>query len=205
MSRPARFSEDQILDASRGLVVESGPAALTMTAVAGLLGAPSGSLYHRFSGRDTLAAALWIRAVRRFQSGYLGELSNPDPLTAALGAAGHVVSWSRDNLGDARLLLLLRGGDLVNGTWPQALRDENLRLQRRLSDAIARLQGAFGASDPESRHRVTFAVIDAPYAAVRPALLAGLPPPESADTLVAQTVEHILDPLVAANRTGGVP
>ena len=127
VSRPAKFSEEQILDVSRDLVVQSGPATLTMTAVARLLGAPSGSLYHRFPGRDTLAAALWIRGVRRFQSGYLARLSNPDPLEAALGAAGHVVSWSRANLSDARLLLQFRSSDLVHGPWPQTLRDENLQ------------------------------------------------------------------------------
>jgi hypothetical protein len=50
---------------------------------------------------------------------------------------------------------------------------------------------------------VSFAVIDVPYAAVRPALLAGLPPPDTADALVAQTVEHILEPLVETHRNGG--
>jgi len=196
--RPARFSEDQILDVSRGLVVKSGPAALTMTAVARLLGAPSGSLYHRFPGRDTLAAALWLRVVRRFQSGYLAELGNPDPLMAALGAAGHVVTWSRANLGDARLLLLFRSSDLVHGTWPKTLRDENLELQHQLETGIRHLQAAFGAIEPAGRHRVSFAVIDVPYAAVRPALLAGKRPPDSTDVLVAETVERILMPLVAA-------
>ncbi|MDH3397031.1 MAG: TetR/AcrR family transcriptional regulator [Acidimicrobiia bacterium] len=198
MSRPARFSEDQILDVSRGLVVQSGPMALTMTAVARLLGAPSGSLYHRFPGRDTLAAALWLRGVRRFQSGYLAKLGNPDPLIAALGAASHVVTWSRANLGDARLLMQFRSSDLVHGPWPKTLRDENLRLQHQLENGIRGLQAAFGAIEPAWRHRVSYAVIDVPYAAVRPALLAGQPPPDSTDVLVAETVEHTLKPLVAA-------
>jgi len=196
--RPAKFSEDQILDVSRDLVVESGPAALTVTAVARLLGAPSGSLYHRFAKRDTLAAALWLRVVRRFQSGYLAKLADPDPLIAALGAAGHVVTWSRANLGDARLLLLFRGSDLVHDTWPKTLREEYLKLQHQLEAGIRDLQAAFGATDPAGRHRVSYAVIDVPYAAVRPALLAGRHPPDSTDVLVAETVEHTLRPLVAA-------
>ena len=202
MSRPAKFSEDQILDVSRDLVVQSGPATLTMTAVARLLGAPSGSLYHRFPGRDTLAAALWIRGVRRFQSGYLAKLGNPDPLKAALGAAGHVVTWSRANLSDARLLLQFRSSDLVHGPWPQTLRDENLRFQHQLETGIRDLQAAFGATEPAERHRVSYAVIDVPYAAVRPALLAGKRPPDSTDVLVAETVEHTLKPFVCDDRKG---
>jgi len=202
VSRPAKFSEDQILDVSRDLVVQSGPATLTMTAVARLLGAPSGSLYHRFAGRDTLAAALWIRGVRRFQSGYLAKLANPDPLEAALGAAGHVVTWSRANLNDARLLLQFRSSDLVHGPWPQTLRDENLRLQGQLETGIRDLQAAFGATGAAARHRVSFAVIDVPYAAVRPALLAGKRPPDSTDVLVAETVEHTLKPFVCGDRKG---
>ncbi|MDH3190774.1 MAG: TetR/AcrR family transcriptional regulator [Acidimicrobiia bacterium] len=198
MSRPAKFNEDQILDVSRDLVVQSGPATLTMTAVARLLGAPSGSLYHRFPGRDTLAAALWIRGVRRFQSGYLAKLANPDPLEAAQEAAGHVVTWSRANLSDARLLLQFRSSDLVHGPWPQTLRDENLRLQHQLETGIRDLQAAFGATEPAERHRVSFAVIDVPYAAVRPALLAGKRPPDSTDVLVAETVESTLTPFFAA-------
>ena len=198
MSRPAKFSEDAILDVSRDLVIESGPAALTVTAVARLLGAPSGSLYHRFAKRDTLAAALWLRVVRRFQSGYLAKLADLDPLIAALGAAGHVVTWSRANLDDARLLLLFRGRDLVHDTWPKTLREENRTLQHQLEAGIRDLHAAFGASDPAGRHRVSYAVIDVPYAAVRPALLAGRQPPDSTDVLVAETVEHTLRPLLAA-------
>ncbi len=202
MPRPAKFSEDQILDVSRDLVVQSGPATLTMTAVARLLGAPSGSLYHRFPARDTLAAALWIRGVRRFQNGYLAKLSNPDPLNAALGAAGHVVTWSRANLSDARLLMQFRSSDLVHGPWPQALRHENFRLQHQLEAGIGDLQTAFGATEPAERHRVSYAVIDVPYGAVRPALLAGKPPPDSTDVLVAETVEHTLKPFLSGDWKG---
>ncbi|MDH3308920.1 MAG: TetR/AcrR family transcriptional regulator [Acidimicrobiia bacterium] len=202
MSRPAKFSEDQILDVSRDLVVQSGPGTLTMTAVARVLGAPSGSLYHRFPGRDTLAAALWIRGVRRFQSGYLARLADPDPLEAALGAAGHVVTWSRANLSDARLLLQFRSSDLVHGPWPETLRDEHRRLQHQLETGIRHLQAAFGATEPVERHRVSYAVIDVPYAAVRPALLAGKRPPDSTDVLVAETVAHTLTPFVCGDRNG---
>lgn len=197
MARPAKFTTDEILDASRGLVIESGPAAMTMTAVAGRLSAPSGSLYHRFAGRDDLAAALWLRCVERFQDGYLAALGASRPLDAALRAAQHVVAWSRTNSDDAQILLLLRSGDLLHRTWPDGLRNHNLDLQRRLSRGLSNLESAFGATDDDARHRVRFAVVDVPYAAVRPSLLAGRTPPRSTDALVAETVSLVLGPLVA--------
>ncbi len=196
MARPVKFGAERILDASRELVVGSGPAALTMTAVAGTLGAPSGSLYHRFATRDALAAALWVRTVRRFQEGYLIRLRDPDPLTAALGAAAHVVTWSRDHLEDARLLLLFRSRDLLRGDWPAASKRDTETLRRRLRAGLDDLQAALGARNPDARQRVSFAVVDVPYAAVRPFLVAGRPPPRAVDGLVAETVEHVLGPLI---------
>lgn len=200
MPRPVKFTEEQILDVSRNLVVDEGPTALTMMAVGRALAAPSGSLYHRFPSVDVLAASVWIRAVERFQEGYLVEIARTDPLQAALGAAAHVVSWSRANLNDARLLLQFRSRDLRHGSWPEALRKEDRRLQRRVGAAVRSLQARFGAGDEASRHRVSFAVIDLPYAAVRPALVAGRPPLPTTDALVADTVTHVLQPLVDRQR-----
>jgi hypothetical protein len=98
------------------------------------------------------------------------------------------------------LLLQFRSSDLVHGPWPKTLRDENLRLQYQLESGIGDLQAAFGATEPAERHRVSYAVIDVPYAAVRPALRAGKRPPDSTDALVAETVEHTLKPFVCGDR-----
>lgn len=48
MGRAARYSEDGMLDAAAALLVDGGPPALTAVGVARRLGAPSGSVYHRF-------------------------------------------------------------------------------------------------------------------------------------------------------------
>lgn len=195
MARPSKYSVEDLLDVSRDIVVESGPAALTVSAVARIVGAPSGSLYHRFASRDELAAALWVRSVRHFQEAYLSRLDDPDPLKASLEAAVHVVTWSRANLNEARLLVLFRGDDLVLAAWPEHLRTERRRLRRELSDGIKALQDALGATTVDQRRRVTFGIVDVPYAAVRPALLAGQAPPESTESLVIETVRHALRPL----------
>ena len=69
MPRPAKFTEDQILDSALRLVAEGGPGAATIAGIAGLLGAPVGSIYHRFRSRDLLLARFWIRTIKDFQKG----------------------------------------------------------------------------------------------------------------------------------------
>jgi AcrR family transcriptional regulator len=94
-----------MLDAARDLILEGGPAAASARAVSLALGAPSGSIYHRFPRRDDLVAATWLRAQDRFLDAYLGALSGEDPLQAAVAAADTVLVWSLANSSDAALLL----------------------------------------------------------------------------------------------------
>ncbi len=180
--------------------MEAGPAATTMTAVAKHLGAPSGSLYYRFAGRDDLVATLWLRCVRRFLDGYVSALDQASPLDAALSAVRFVVEWSRGHVDDARVLLLLRSDDLLSGSWPEELRAENVRLQDRLNDAVGGLEATFGAANGAASERVRFAVVDLPYAAVRRPLLAGHAPSPAIDELVVETATHMLEPLVATRK-----
>jgi AcrR family transcriptional regulator len=195
MPRPARFTAEAILDSSLALVSERGPSALTITAAADRLGAPSGSIYHRFSGRAALAGALWLRSVRRFQAGFLSALDDPDPMRAARRAAMHVVRWSRDNPSEARLLLLHRSEDLAHTDWPRDLRAENAALRKQLERAIGELCTSLAARDSGSRRRVRFAVVDIPYAAVRQSLAAGGRLHPSLDGLVEEAVTALLAPL----------
>ena len=195
MSRPAKFSAEAILDTSLALVSERGPSALTITAVAERLGAPSGSIYHRFSGRDVLAATLWLRSLRRFQAGFLSALYDPDPLRAARRAAMHVLRWSRGNPSEARLLFLHRSEDLAYAGWPQDLRDENAALRKQLENAIAGLCKSLAAPDSDFRRRIRFAVVDIPYAAVRQSLAAGGRLHPSLDGLAEEAVTALLAPL----------
>ncbi|MFE3937072.1 TetR family transcriptional regulator, partial [Streptomyces goshikiensis] len=63
MARPPRFDTDQLLDAAVALAAAGGPAAVTMSAVAQAVGAPSGSVYHRVAGRPARHAEVWVRSV----------------------------------------------------------------------------------------------------------------------------------------------
>src|SRR5262245_17805654 len=98
VARPVKYDTARLLDAAARLAAESGPAAVTMSAVAAAAGAPNGSMYHRFAGRPALLAETWLRAVEAFQAGYLAALEGPDPLDSAAAAARYIVEWSRDHL-----------------------------------------------------------------------------------------------------------
>jgi AcrR family transcriptional regulator len=190
MPMPARYSTDELLDAALALFVEGGLHAVTMAGVARAVGAPSGSLYHRFAGRSALLASLWLRAVDRFQEGYLEALTAPVPVGAAHRAAAHVLRWVREHPVEALLLLTHGPDDVLEPDTPAEFTSRHDAARRRLEDALAQLRSRLPGQVSPTRLR--FAVIDLPYAAVRPYLQQGQPLPAEVDELVAETLDAVL-------------
>jgi AcrR family transcriptional regulator len=197
VARPAKYSSDDILDVAGALVRRSGPASLSVSAVAHSLGAPSGSIYHRFESRDVLAASLWLRTIERFQTGGLIALANEDPREAVRASAAFVLSWSRDHLDDAQLLLLYRSRDLLVGPWPAALRHRNRRQRQALDRVVRDLGERLGAVTKADRRRVLFALFDIPYGAVRGPLGRGRAPEPELDEIVDDAVCAAIDGISA--------
>jgi AcrR family transcriptional regulator len=192
MGRPPRFGPDQILDGAARLLAAGGPPAATTAAVARAIGAPSGSVYHRFASRDLLLARLWVRTVGRFQAVFLAALADPDLDRAAVGAALAVPGWCREHPDEARVLLLHRRGDLV-GRWPDELDAELAGLDDRLAAALrGHAEARYGRAGETELARVAFALVDVPYAAVRRHLAAGADPPPHVDALVREAVTALL-------------
>ena len=193
MPRPAKFTEGQILDAALRLVAEGGPGAATIAGIAGLLGAPVGSIYHRFRSRDLLLARLWMRTIKNFQGGFLEALGVDDVDEAALGAALYNVRWTREHLNEARVLLLYRREELAE-RWPEELGEElatiNADVEAAVRNHARRRYG--GAVDAAALRRVVFALVDVPYAVGRRHLIQGEPPPPLADELVTETLQCVL-------------
>lgn len=176
MGRTAKYTDQDILDAALGLVAEDGAHAATVVAIAKRLGAPSGSIYHRFASRDLILAALWIRTVKRFQRGFLEALSCDEPLDAAMRAVSHVLQWSADHRREAKVLTLYRREDL-GALWPEELGDELATLNDDVKHAVAAFAAAhYGQVDPATLGKAQFALIEIPYAAVRH-IIRGEPPP----------------------------
>lgn len=191
MGRPARFDADQLLDAALVLAAAKGPAAVSMSAVATRVGAPSGSLYHRFPSRPALLGSLWLRTAGRFQVGFLAALAGEDPGAAGLAAAAHTVAWSREHENEARLLL--HGADeLEMRTWPEPFGRRHRREQAKVAAAIADLAERLGADGEEGLERIVLATVELPLALVRRRLRAGEPIPATAEQTIEPAVRSLL-------------
>jgi AcrR family transcriptional regulator len=192
MGRPAKFSTEQILDTTAQLVAEGGPGLATVAGIAERLGAPTGSIYHRFDSRDLLLARLWIRTARRAQEGFVVALSQDDVGTAAVDAALHIPRWSRSNVDDACVMVLYRREQLAE-QWPEELGDELATLNDAIKAAVRSfVRRRFGSVTKANLDVTSFALLDVPNAAVRRHLIMGNPPPLSVDELVARTCQCIL-------------
>ncbi|MDN3028928.1 TetR/AcrR family transcriptional regulator [Streptomyces sp. S.PB5] len=77
------------LDATRHLLVEEGPGALTLRRIAGEVGCTTKVVYTMFGGKDGLAEALYLDGFARFRELLLGIPVQDDPVAhlRALGAA----------------------------------------------------------------------------------------------------------------------
>ncbi|MEV5596850.1 helix-turn-helix domain-containing protein [Streptomyces sp. NPDC052496] len=192
MARPPLFDTTLLLDAAVRLAAEAGPAGVTMSAVAAAVGAPSGSVYHRFAGRPALLAEVWLRTVERFQEGYFAALrSAPDPLAAGTAAARHVVAWSRAHPQEAALLLY-GARDFGRDGWPAEYTERADRGHRRVRDSVRALARDLGARTPQDAERVSLAVIDVPLSLVRRHLRGGTPLPGHAEDLAEECAAALL-------------
>jgi AcrR family transcriptional regulator len=193
VGRRELHSADSILDAAGELVLSGGARATTMDRLVALSGAPKGSIYHRFGTLDDVLAALWLRAVRRSQAGFLAELDADDPVEAAVAAALSLVDFAAAAPRDAALLAAVRLEDLVTGVADAGLRAElaavNAPLGRELGALTARLTGG---TDRAAVEAVTCAVVDLPLGALRRYLLAGSPSPPGLRALLEAAVRAAL-------------
>src|ERR1700730_15001362 len=104
MAPPRKHETDVILDAARALVLDGGPRAASVAAIAKSSGAPPGTLYHRFGNRDGILMAAWLRALDRFQARAM-PAEGDTPGRTAVAMAVSAVGFARELPEDARLLL----------------------------------------------------------------------------------------------------
>lgn len=199
MARPARFSADDVLDATLRGVVEHGPG-VTVAQVAAQLGGPVGSIYHRFGSREELTARLWLRSIGRFQEGMLALGGAADPHEALVASARHVVRYCSDHPDEALALRLHRQDRLLaDARLPEPLRAEvagvNERLDAVQAELAARRYGRPDSRDPADLRRVVLATRVAPYGLIRPWLGGPLDPElEDAAAVTAAAILALGDP-----------
>jgi AcrR family transcriptional regulator len=171
MAPPRKHETDVILDAARALVLDGGPRAASVAAIAKASGAPAGTLYHRFGNRDGIVIATWLRALQRFQAQALAAGSDT-ALDTALGTATAMavatVSFARELPEDARLLLTIRPGDLLDGQPDAAFRETLAAMNAPLIERLGALaRKLYGRNNSRSVDAVARAIVDLPYAVVR--------------------------------------
>ncbi|BBX24710.1 hypothetical protein MTER_41210 [Mycolicibacter terrae] len=189
MPMPGKFTADDFIDAAIGLILAGGPGAATATAVAQAVGAPSGSVYHRFPTRHDLLAQAWLTPVRRFQADFLPLLAaDGDPVEIGVAAARHVLRWSADHKEAAALLARYSRSDFVSTDCSAAVVADADALDRRAAEALAGFLARFPAAD---RDRVRLAVIDAPLALVRRSFAAEGPDADTGE-LAADVARRLL-------------
>ncbi|MEU4344376.1 TetR/AcrR family transcriptional regulator [Nocardia sp. NPDC023852] len=168
MAPPRKHHTDVILDAARTLVLADGPRAASVAAIAEASGAPVGTLYHRFGNRDGVLTAAWLRALRRFQDRTLAAAEDPDPVEAGVAMTLAALRFGRELPDDAKLLLNLRPGDLVDAGPDEEFRGTLARMNAPLIHQLRRIAGAlFGRDGDREIDAVSRAIVDLPYAALR--------------------------------------
>jgi AcrR family transcriptional regulator len=192
VGRP-RHSDQGILDAAGEVLLESGPRAATIDAIARASGAPKGSIYYRFKSRDEIFASLWIRAAERFQEALLAFVDEDDPLEATVKGALAVYDFCDTRRADARLLMSFRKEDLWGEGLPASLRTRLRELNRPLGraqrDMAIRLYGEDG---PRALERLWRAVFDIPFGLAREPVTAGAPLPAGARADLERAVRAVL-------------
>jgi AcrR family transcriptional regulator len=193
MPRPPKFDDEQILAAAGRLIARNGPSGATIGAIARAVGAPIGSIYHRFDSRDVLLARVWLRAAAAFQSAFFERLAVQGPREAGLAAALYMAERVREHPREARLLLLHRQQDFVDRGWPVATRREAEELRRQVDRELrAFTRRLCGREDAPTIRIVTYAVLDAPFAAVRRHVAADEDPPRYVDVLIRTAYESVI-------------
>ena len=194
MPRAAKFAEHQILAAAGRIIATHGPSGATIEAIARAVGAPTGSIYHRFDSRDILLAEVWLRAASAFQAAFFERLAESPPREAGLAAALYMAQRVREHPREARLLLLHRREDFVDRGWPAAMRRRTEQLGHQVETELCAFSRRLcGREDRRTVRIVTYAVLEAPFAAVRRHVAANESPPPYVDVLVRVTYEAVMD------------
>ena len=162
------------------LAAESGPAGVTMSAVAAAVGAPSGSMYHRFAGRPALLAEVWLEAAMHFQeSGTSPRSATRAPSPERVAATGRR-RWTGPTRRTRRSWVTAPRTS-AQRTRPDAATARLAAGNRHTARAIRALARRLGATDTPDVDRVTAVVLDLPYGLVQRHLRSGQIPRHAAD------------------------
>lgn len=166
MAKRALYSSEDILAAAVGAVAHRGHAA-TVADVTAILGAPSGSIYHRFPTREALFVSAWIKCVHDFQDTLTTVSGIDDPLEAIVETGLLIPRFCRKHPAEARTLTLYRHAELLANP-PKGLHDDLAGLNDPVAAHITGLtRRRFGEASPRRLELIALACRETPYGMVR--------------------------------------
>lgn len=167
MPRPRVHDPDVVLDAAETLAARSGPAAVTVRAVAAATGMSNGALYHTFGSRAGVLGRAWLRGAHRFLEVLreLADSASADPVEAIVAAAEAPSVFAERYPGSARLVLTVSREELLGAELPAELADRIAATERQLIDLLIGLaMRRWGRSDRRAVEVLTTCLVDLPTA-----------------------------------------
>ncbi|MVU82488.1 TetR family transcriptional regulator [Nocardia sp. ET3-3] len=166
MPRPRIHDLDLVLDAAETLAVASGPAAVTIRAVATATGASNGALYHSFGSRAELVGRTWIRAAHRFLALQADMVADAgDGIDAVLAAATAPAEFAARHPASTQLLFKIRRADLLGEDIPEPVRAELDATQTTLVELMKTLaRRLWDRADAAAVDTLTICLVDLPTA-----------------------------------------
>lgn len=186
MVRLAKFTEDSIIDAAIEVAAHCGVAAVSISAIAGRAGAPTGSVYHRFESRGAILARAWLRVKADFRKTVACHWSEGNTWAAVAG----FLQWCRDKPLYAKFLLQCEDcpvfSEPLSAELNAALEAEQEALDLCFRQCLAHVPqsqaGADGGTETEAVLR--FTLFAAPTAMIKPYLLQDLNIPARIDDVL---------------------
>ncbi|NNE94421.1 MAG: TetR/AcrR family transcriptional regulator [Acidimicrobiales bacterium] len=163
MARKVKYSDTKILNAAAQVVAASGVDGASVSQVAKRVGAPSGSVYHRYPSRKHLLGALWVRTLTSFYDGLDEATRDPGADHLPQRCVDAVFDWTIGDPLAATLLEKFRTEDLIENDWPAEVRVSIASQNQRLADLTNRVAEARTINPLDA----ILGVLDIPVAAAR--------------------------------------
>ncbi len=122
---------EQILEGALACFSESGFDQTTMEDIRRRSGASTGSLYHHFTNKEQLAAAVYLEGLRSYQQGLLAEIKRHKKARSGLTAiVRYHLSWVTEHSEWARYLFQMRHTESVATTEPLITKQNEAFLEK---------------------------------------------------------------------------
>ncbi|AIY43248.1 Transcriptional regulator [Collimonas arenae] len=192
MVRLAKFTEDSIIDASIEMVAHCGVAAVSISAIAGKAGAPTGSVYHRFESRGAILARAWLRVKSDFRNAVACHWSEGDTWAAVAG----FLQWCRDKPLYAKFLLQCEDypvfSEPLSAELNAALEAEQEALDLCFRQCLAHMPQGSADTGAEAEAVLRFTLFSSPIAMIKPYLLQDLNIPACIDDVLRASHDAVV-------------